>query len=320
MDQEYLEPLFHSKSLHTLLFRHCSLRGMVPHTPSRIRHLELSLVEDMEPFLGHCCANLETLRVICQQALQVPGSTRLQLFPKLRNLVFTRSMSQLDTFISLAPHLEYLEFLEGDAFYVPPAILPIHVPPAIPAIHVLPAIPAGIKYFNTSQKMIERDGFGTRHFLHLHHLHVKHASDGSITPIIQRVFPNITSLELDVACRFRNSALLLARALPNVTRLKLNIWDTCPSYDCDTSQHIAETLGDRLSSLYVNVSSMICQKDCMESYAYWIFHTVFPPTVGLGGPHLQEVDLVLSSGSDSIPSVWWCWKRVEKEWLFRQYW
>jgi len=299
MDQEHLELLFHSKSLHTLIFDHCSLRGMAPHTPSSIRHLEMRLVEDMEPFLGHCSANLETLHFICRHAWQAPG---LQRFPKLRKLVFARSTSQLDTLTSLAPQLEYLEFLESDPVYG------------------LPAIPASVNYFTTSQRMIRRGDFGTHPFLHIHHLHIKHASHGSITPIIQHVFPNLTSLELDITGSFRNFTLLLARALPNVTRLKLNIWDIYPRYDYyDTSQYIGETLGGRLSSLYVNVSSMICGKDCTRPYEDWILRTVFPPTVGLGGPHLQEVEVVFSRGSVSIPSVWWHWKRVEKEWFFKQY-
>ena len=164
-----------------------------------------------------------------------------------------------------------------------------------------------------------RFGTTTHPFLHIHHLHIESASDGSITPIIQRVFPNITSLELDIPGYCRNFTLLLARALPNVTRLKLNIWDVYPRYDRDTSQHIAETFGGRLSSLYVNVNNMTCGKDCTKSYEDWILHTVFPPIVGLGGPRLREVDVVFSRGSDSIPSVRWYWKRVELEWFFEKY-
>jgi len=297
VDQEHLELLFHSRSLHTLVLGFCSLRGMAPRTPSHIRHLEMRHVEDMDPFLGHCSANLEALHLICQHAWRVPGPTTLRLFPKLRKLGFGRPMSQLNTLISLAPQLEYLEVLESgerDRWH--------------------PAIPASVNCF-TSQGMIK---LGTGPFLHIHHLHIKRVSHGSITPIIQLVFPNLTSLELDITGSFRNFTLLLARALPNVTRLKLDIWDTYPRDDCDTSD-IVQTPGGRLTSLYVNVSNMTCGKDCTKSYEDWILHTVFPPTVGLGGPHLQEVDVVFSRGSDSIPSVRWYWKRMEQEWLFKQY-
>jgi len=295
VDKEHLELLFHSRSLHTLVLGFCGFRGMAPRTPSHIRHLEMRYMEDMNPFLGHCSPNLETLLLTCPW--QMPGSTRLPLFPKLRKLVFGRPMNQLNTLISLAPQLEYLELLGSGERH-----------------HWRLVIPASVNYL-TIEGM---PNFGTGPFLHFHHLHLKHVSHRSITPFIQLVFPNLTSLELDISGSFRNFTLLLARALPNVTRLKLDIWGTYPRDDCDTSD-IVETPVGRLSSLYVNVSNTSRGKDYTKSYEDWILHTVFPPTVGLGGPHLREVDVVFSRGSNSIPSVWWYWKRVEKEWFFEKY-
>ena len=140
-----------------------------------------------------------------------------------------------------------------------------------------------------------------------------------IIPIIQHVFPNLTSLEVDIHYPSRNFALSVARSLPNTSRLQINI--VAPSsldYNDDTSRYFAETHEGSLSHLYVNVKVTFPQKHAMELLKKWVIYTVLQPTVRLGGPHLQEVDMVFSKPGTDILDAWWCWKQVKEEWFFKQ--
>jgi len=144
-----------------------------------------------------------------------------------------------------------------------------------------------------------------------------HDHRGLVIPIIQSTFPNLTRLDVNSLHASRDFVLLLARSLPNVTRLKLDISGTPWSlkYIYDTSPYIAETPGGPLASLHVNVK--YGEKHGRETYKNWVIHTVLGPTVGLGGPHLKEVEVVFFTSA--APVVLWCWKQVEKEWVFNQY-
>ena len=285
--QEHLTLLFQSNSLHRLLLLQCDLPKSVRLPPSPIRHLILSLRGDcqhIEPLLGHCSANLETLD-FTGQLTQPPGSTTLPLFPKLRMLKFKEargSISHLDTLISLAPQLEHLE-VDGQADF----------------LSRLSALPANINHFSTCRRMI--NDIGTRPFVHLPHLHIKcyhHFAHGHhrglVIPIIQRIFPNLTSLELDIKWGLRNVALLHARHLPNVTRLKLNIsWSNVYDFDISPYPPSFAGPGGPLASLYLNVEYI--SKFNMETYKSWVSHTVLGPNLGFGGPYLQEVEIVIAN-------------------------
>src|SRR5258706_13118918 len=161
------------------------------------------------------------------------------------------------------------------------------------------ALPASLNRFSISRWMI--NDIGTRPFVHLPHLHITHYGylaqgdlRGSVIPIIQHIFPNLTSLDLDIKWNFRNLALLLARHLPNVARLKLVIsWPS--ACDLDISPYLpyfAEPRGP-LASLYVNVQ--YAKEFDMEAYKIWAINTVLEPDLGLGGPYLQEVEIVIDN-------------------------
>ena len=312
MKQEHLALLFQSNSLHTLILFQCRLPRSAPLPPSSIRHLTVSLMSDwqrIESFLWHCSANLETLDFVGHLS-QEPGSTRLPLFPKLRKLKFKEKpgiISHLDTLTSLAPQLEHLE-VWGRTY-----------------VSGLSALPASLNRLSISQWTIEDSDFGTHPFVQLLHLHLTfynhNTGRGLVIPIIQNTFPNLTRLDVDIHDDSRNFVLLLARNLPNVTWLKLGIrWGPFSlNNNYDTSPYTAETPGGPLASLHVNVMLLYG----MELYRNWVTHTVLGPTVGLGGPHLQEVEVVFltpdTSAASAAPVALWCWKQVEKEWVFNQY-
>ena len=144
---------------------------------------------------------------------------------------------------------------------------------------------------------------------------------GLVIPIIQNTFPNLTRLDVDIHYYSRNFVLLLARNLPNVTWLRLGISGAHVSlnYNYDTSPYTAETPGGPLASLHVNVT-LYGEKRGMELYKNWVIHTVLGPTVGLGGPYLQEVEVEFCTPDTSAARLaLWCWKQVDKEWVFNQY-
>ncbi len=292
--QEYLALLFESNTLHHLRLIRCGLPKWVRLPPSPIRYLTLSLRDGyklVEPLLRHCGANLEALD-FTGHLPQLLGSTTPPLFPKLRKLRFEEkpgSISHLDTLISLAPQLEHLE-VDGQADF----------------LSRLSALPASLNRFSIGRWMINDGDLGTRPFVHLPHLHIAHYHHlaqgdyrGSVIPIIQRIFPNITSLDLDIKENFRNLALLLARHLPNVTQLKLVIsWSS--ACDLDISPYLpyfAEPRGP-LASLYVFVKC--ASKPDMEFYKGWIIHTVLGRNPGLGGPYLKEVEMVFDNSTRAV--------------------
>ena len=311
VEQEHLALLFQSNTLHTLILFQCSLRSIAYLPPSRIAHLTMALMDDwiyMEPLLGHCSASLETLDFV-GQLRRSPRSTKLPHFPRLRKLKFVVTSgptSHLDTLTSLAPQLEHLEVWGRGP------------------VSGLSALPVGLQYISINQWLIEHGDFGAHPFVHFPHLHItyyNHVADddhrGLAIPIIQRLFPNLTSLEVDIHYYSRNFVLLLARALPKVTRLQLNMsgvpWSL--KYNYDTSRYITETLESPLASIHVNVTLLYGQKHRVELYKDWVTQTVF----SLGGPHLQEIEVAFSMLGTSIPVIWWCWKRVKEEWFFKQY-
>jgi len=261
MKQEHLVLLFQSNSLHTLILFHCHLPRSVRLPPSSIRYLTVSSMSDwqrIEPLLGHCSANLEALDFVGHLS-QEPGSTRLPLLPKLRKLKFKEISgwtSHLDTLTSLAPQLEHLEVWGRNS------------------VSGLSALPASLNRLSIDQWAIESRSFGTRPFVQVLHLHLTYYSHlpfgndhgGLAIPTIQSTFPNLTRLYVDTHYYFRNFALLLARALPNVTWLKLGISGAPLSlnYDYDASLYTHETHGGPLASLHVNVT-LYGEKHGMES-------------------------------------------------------
>ena len=316
--QEHLTLLFKSNSLHHLDLFQCYLPKSLRLPPSPIRYLTLSLRDDekhMKPLLGHCSTNLEALD-FTGQGWQAPESMKPLLFPKLQKFKFTVTSgptSHLDTFTSLAPQLEHLEvWLQGYSF------------------SGLSALPARLNHLSLNQWLIEYGDFGTSPFIHLRHLHITYyvhvEGNDSFIAIVQRIFPNLASLDVEIHYSFRNIVLLLARTLPKVTQLKLSI-DRFPlSLLCNDNalSYIAETPGGRLARLYVNV--LDSQQRHMEHYKSWVTHTILRPGQGLGGPHLQEVEVaflpkstppLLTSSNPRLPL--WCWKRVKKEWIFNEY-
>jgi len=298
LQQRHLALLFQSNSLHHLEISKCYLPRWVFLPPSPIRYLTLSLRDDcrhVEPLLGHCSPNLEALDFNGHLS-QSSGSTktRLPLFPKLRELKFDGAngwIGDLDTLISLAPQLEHLEYCGRKDF-----------------IHRLSVLPPSLNRLSINRWAMDDRYFDTRLFVHFPHLHITHFHKsrdaegdrrGSVIPIIQRIFPNLTSLELTIQWNFRNLALLHARHLPNVTRLKLNI--SCPTVDnLDIGPYLPyfAAPGGPLASLYVNVE--YANEFHIETCKSWVIHTVLRPDPGLGGPCLQEVEVVFS---DSIGFV-----------------
>ena len=317
MEQEHLTPLFQSNSLHTLILSRCSLCNMVGLPPPHIRHLTLQSISvdnwlHMVSLFGHCNANLETLDHVGELG-QVPGPTRLPIFPKLRNLKLVTASVLVDhigRFIPLTPQLEHLEIWGSH-----------------PNSGLL-ALPASLNRLTIGQWMVEHSRFDHHPLLHLSHLRIQyydHVADsnrrGIIIPIIQHAFPNLTSLEVDIRYCSRSFVLLVARSLPYVTRLQLNIKGTLNTleYNHDTSQYFTETLEGPLSHLSVDVNVAHHHKSGMELFKKWVIHTVLQPTVGLGGPHLQEVEMVFSRSGTDILDAWWCWKQVKEKWVFKQY-
>ena len=291
--QEYLALLFQFNTLHHLKLIRCGLPKSVRLPPSPIRYLTLSPRDGcnlVEPLLRHCSANLETLNFTGHLPL---GSTTLPLFPKLRKLKLREepgSISHLDTLISLAPQLKHLE-VDGPADF----------------LSRLSALPASLNRLSISRRMINDGDFGTHPFVHLPHLHIMSYRQlvqgdyrGSIIPVIQRIFPNLTSLDLDINWNFRNPALLLARHLPNVTRLKLVISFWCnPCCGDITPYHpYFAGSGGPLASLYVLVRYPSIRQ--MEAYKHWVIHTVLGPNPRLGGPYLQHVEIVFHTSTDAV--------------------
>jgi len=125
-----------------------------------------------------------------------------------------------------------------------------------------------------------------------------------VIPIIQDTFPNLTRLDVDIHDNSRNFALLLARNLPNVTWLKLDIrWGPFSSdYNYDTSPYIPETPGGPLASLHVSVT-LDSERHGMVSLKNWVIHTVLGHIVGLGGPYLQEVEMVFLTRDTSAAPI-----------------
>jgi hypothetical protein len=291
--QEHLALLFQSNSLHHLMLSRCRLPRSVRLPPPPVGLLTLSLIdncEHVESLLGHCSATLETLDFTGDLS-QPPRFTTLPLFPKLRELKFDEiswSISEMDTFISLVPQLEHLEVYWRRDF-----------------ISGVPALPASLNRLSINLFAIDDGDFDTRLFIRLPHLHITYLDNpdgdrrGSIIPIMQRIFPNLTCLDLKVPWNFRNLALLLARNLPNVTRLKLNIlWFA--DYDLDIGLYLPYFTAPRgpLASLYVNVE--YADKYKIETYKTWVIHTVLGPDPGFGGPYLQEVEMVFSGSRHSV--------------------
>ena len=314
VEQEQLALLFQSNSLHTLILSQCSLRKTGHLPPSRIRHLTTSLMANwlhVEPLLAHCSANLETLTFV-GDLWRSPQSTKLQHFPRLRNLKFVASSgptNHLDTLTSIAPQLGHLEVWGRGS------------------VSGLDARPAGLNRVTMNQWLIENGNFGTHPSVCVSHLHItnydhtagnEHRGLGLVVPIIQRIFPNLTSLEVDIYYNFHNCILLLTRALPNVTRLQLNMSGFPCTLKCnyDTSQYTTKAPEGPLSSICVKV---ILLPNILTSYMYWVTQSILRPTDGIGGPHLQEVELVCSMPHTSTPAVWWCWNRVQEECVFKQY-
>jgi len=310
LQQRHLALLFQSNSLHHLEISKCYLPRWVFLPPSPIRHLTLSLRDDcrhVEPLLGHCSSNLEVLEFRGNLS-RPPGSTRtrLPLFPKLRELKFDGTyglINDLDTLISLAPQLEHLKYCGRKDI-----------------IHRLSALPASLNRLSINRWAIDDRYFDTRLFIHFPHLHITHFHKGreaegdrrgSVIPIIRRIFPNLTSLELTIQWDFRNLALLHARHLPNVTRLKLNI--SCPTMDdLDIVPYLPyfATPGGPLASLYVNVE--YANEFHIETCKSWIIQTVLRPDPGLGGAYLQEVEVVFSDSRSFVVREQSGWERHER--------
>ena len=316
VDQGHLAPLFLSNTLHTLILSQCDLCTMDGLPLPRIRHLTLTLISmskwpQIVSLFGLCSTNLETLALVSELRL-VPGYTKLPIFPKLQNLSFVMRYGPshfVGTFISLAPQLEHLEIR------------------ASRDISRVPNLPASLNLLTTSEGTIQHRLFGPHPLLHLSYLRIDfngwwadRYSRGRIMPIIQQTFPNITSLEMDIHNCSLGFFLLVARTLPNVTRLQLNITGDLYSlrYD-DINMHFHEMPEGPLSRLHVKVQMENVQKQSMKLLKEWVLHTVLQPTVGLGGPHLQEVDMVISKSCSITPAAWWCWKQLKDEWCFKQY-
>ena len=296
MDKKHLELLFQSNSLHRLIFRACGIPhfGWLP--PSRVRHLTLSLFdkcEDTEPLLGHCSANLEVLE-FKNHPCPLQQSITLPPFPNLQRLKIIDELSRgtrLDTLVSLAPRLKVFEVYGRSE------------------ITGLSALPGGLNRLTINLRMIWDGCFGTRPFVHLSHLHLTYSRaefkddcTGPIIPIIKGIFPNLTTLKLDINWEFRDNALLLARHLPKVTRLELTL-DRCPgiqAHDFDISPYLSDLAEPRgpLTSLFVDTSRpFVCR--IIDRYQRWVTGTVLGTDPGLGGPYLNEVEVAFFTSWES---------------------
>ena len=314
VEKGHLAPLFLSNTLHTLILSQCNFCTMDALPLAHIRHLTLASISRSKwphivTLFGHCSANLKTLALVGELR---QSYIKLPIFPKLQNLSLVMTYGSpgvVGTFIHVTPQLEHLELW------------------ACRDMFRLPDLPASLNLLTTSERTIELCSFGHHPLLHLTYLRIhvncwgadRH-SRGRIIPIIQHIFPNITTLEMDICNYSLGFYLLVARTLPNVTRLQLNIKGDLYSlvYD-DTNMHFTETPEGPLSRLYVKVQVENVQKQTMKLLKEWVLHTVLQPTVGLGGPHLQEVDMVFSKSCTTAPVAWWCWKQVKEEWCFEQY-
>ena len=254
----------------------------------------------VEPLLAHCSANLETLNFV-GDLWRPPQSTNLQHFPRLQNLNFVTTserMNYLDTLTSLAPQLGRLGVWGRGS------------------LSGLDARPAALNRVTINQWLMEHGDFGTHPSVCVSHLHITNYDHvagndprGLVIPIIQRIFPNLTSLEVSIHYSFHPCILLLARALPNVTRLQLNMSGVPRRPGCkhDTSRYITEAREGPLSSICVKVIPLPGQMEIMKLYKDWVIQPILRPPNGIGGPHLQEVELVCSMSHTSTSAVWWCW-------------
>jgi len=192
--QEHLALLFQSNSLHHLILSRCSLPGSVRLPQSHIRDLTLTVEDNcdhMRPLLGHCSANLEALDFALDLGQAPFFIMTLPLFRKLRKLQYTiasRSVRYFVRLASLAPKLEHLEVWVQRYL-----------------VHELPALPASLNHLRTNQWLIEDGFFGTRPFVYLRYLHITNyihvvGNDhrSSVIPIIQCIFPNLTSLDVEI--------------------------------------------------------------------------------------------------------------------------
>jgi len=197
--QKHLALLFQSNSLRHLVLSRCSLPRSVRLPPSPAHHLTLSLGDSckhVEPLLGYCSANLEALDFTGHLS-QPPGSMRLPRFPKLRELKFDNtsgSKSDLDTLIFLAPQLEHLE-IYGRQNFLASLALPAHLNRLTINQWAISGDNFGINYW-----VSRIDDISHRRWIHLPHLHITHFNDHRrpIIRIMQRVFPNLTSLDLNI--------------------------------------------------------------------------------------------------------------------------
>ena len=313
MEQQHLELLFQSNSLHHLILRDCGFPHLGRLPPSRIRHLTLSLFvkwKDVEPLLGHCSANLEVLEIF-NHLRPMQKSTALPLFLNLRKLKIqdtSNHTTHVNTLTSLAPQLKVLE-VYGSA-----------------KVAELSALPGGLNHLTINRRGIWDGCFGTPPIVHLSHLHItcyRFAKEddrrGSILPIIKDTFPNLTTLELTIEWDFRNIALLLARHLPKVTRLELIIDNHLffRRRDFDVGPYLsyfAEPRGP-LTSLYVNMSRTC---ELMESCQIWVTGTVLGTDPGLGGAYLQAVEVLSNSHWEASwrTKMSLLSKRKYQEWVF----
>ena len=217
MEQKHLELLFQSNSLHHLILDTCGLPdfGWLP--PSRIRHLTLFLsakCKNTESLLEYCSGNLEVLE-ITNHSRPMQQSTTLPPFPNLRKLkIIDKSfhVTHVNTFVSLAPQLKVLEVYGRRE------------------ITGLSALPGGLNHLTINRRRVWDGCFGTRPFVHLSHLHLTYSRDevmddrtGPVLLIIKDIFPNLTTLKLDINWEFCGTALLFARHLPKVTRLEFTV-------------------------------------------------------------------------------------------------
>jgi hypothetical protein len=291
--QEHLALLFQSNSLYHLILSNCILPRSIHLPPSPVRHLTLSLNDNckhVEPFLGHCSANLEALDFTGHMARPLM-STTLPLFPKLRELKFdgiSWSINELEGLIFLAPRLEHLEVYGRRDF-----------------VSRVSALPTSIKRLSINQFVIDDGDLDTRLFIRLPHLHIRYYDEsdsertGSIIRIMQRIFPNLTSLDLSIQSGVCSLALLLARHLPNVTQLKLNLHSSA-RYGPNIRPYLPYFPAPRgpLASLHVNVE--YAEKFSIEVYKSWAIHTVLGPDPGLGGPYLREIEMIFSGSKPTV--------------------
>ena len=296
MVQKHLVLLFRSNSLRHLNLYRCGFRHLSWLPPSRIRHLLFVECENTEPLLGYCGANVEVLE-ITNHKCPMQQSTTLPPFPNLRKLKIIDKYSHvthLNTFVSLAPQLKALEVYGRRE------------------ITGLSALPGGLNRLTINRRRIWDGCFGTRPFIHLSHLHLTYSRDevmddrtGPVLLIIKDIFPNLTTLKLDINWEFCGTALFFARHLPKVTRLELTL-QHFPGlrrrdfYIGPYLSGLAEPRGP-LTSLFVDTSRLspyVYPNPNMRSCQSWV-RTVLGTHSGLGGPYLQEVEVAFFRCSDS---------------------